>query len=275
MSTENYAYQNPDEEVRTLFISGLPEDVKEREIHNLFRLCRGYEGCKLTLSQGKPVAFASFADRNAAITAQTSLHNIKFDPSFHQTLRIEMAKSNSKTKRLLDEPDTRLDSRRREPTWRPNDIPPPGGMYFHDSYPPPSQSSYPPYPSWGYPPDRPDMFQMAVGPGRKNTAPCTTLYVAGIEPHVGEENLTRLFSSIPGFKKVLLTQKENSTFAFVEYTDIQSSTQALCTFNNVQIGNSHVRIEFARNKMGERAKSTNMVSNNEGLEMSGTDIIIQ
>eukprot|EP01126_Amoeba_proteus_P017386 TRINITY_DN1835_c0_g1_i7.p2 TRINITY_DN1835_c0_g1~~TRINITY_DN1835_c0_g1_i7.p2 ORF type:complete len:132 (-),score=14.52 TRINITY_DN1835_c0_g1_i7:578-973(-) len=103
MSTENYAYQNPDEEVRTLFISGLPEDVKEREIHNLFRLCRGYEGCKLTLSQGKPVAFASFADRNAAITAQTSLHNIKFDPSFHQTLRIEMAKSNSKTKRLLDE----------------------------------------------------------------------------------------------------------------------------------------------------------------------------
>lgn len=32
-----------DEPVRTIFLRGLPADVKEREIHNLFRLVQNYE----------------------------------------------------------------------------------------------------------------------------------------------------------------------------------------------------------------------------------------
>lgn len=35
------------DEVRTLFIAGLPEDVKPREIYNLFREFPGYESCHL------------------------------------------------------------------------------------------------------------------------------------------------------------------------------------------------------------------------------------
>jgi RNA recognition motif-containing protein len=48
-------HQDSDTDIRTLFISGLPPDVKEREIHNLFRLIKGYEGCKLNLKPGKAV----------------------------------------------------------------------------------------------------------------------------------------------------------------------------------------------------------------------------
>ena len=39
-------FHNPDNEpVRTLFVRGLPDDVKSREIHNLFRPHRGYVSC--------------------------------------------------------------------------------------------------------------------------------------------------------------------------------------------------------------------------------------
>ena len=38
------------EEVKTLFISGLPNDIKEREIYNLFRSHQGYESSQLKYS---------------------------------------------------------------------------------------------------------------------------------------------------------------------------------------------------------------------------------
>jgi hypothetical protein len=39
-----------EEEVKTLFLSGLPDDIKEREIYNLFRNFEGYESCQLKYS---------------------------------------------------------------------------------------------------------------------------------------------------------------------------------------------------------------------------------
>eukprot|EP01126_Amoeba_proteus_P038557 TRINITY_DN4026_c0_g2_i1.p1 TRINITY_DN4026_c0_g2~~TRINITY_DN4026_c0_g2_i1.p1 ORF type:complete len:182 (-),score=21.50 TRINITY_DN4026_c0_g2_i1:447-932(-) len=93
----------PQDEVRTLFISGLPVDVKEREIHNLLRLIPGYESCTLSLIPDKPpVAFATFINRTSAISGQSYLQGIKFDPDFPQTLRIEFAKANSKKRLLAD-----------------------------------------------------------------------------------------------------------------------------------------------------------------------------
>jgi hypothetical protein len=51
--------------VKTLFVSGLPDDIKEREIHNLFRIYDGYETCQLKYSgRGfQIVAFAVFTDQ--------------------------------------------------------------------------------------------------------------------------------------------------------------------------------------------------------------------
>jgi hypothetical protein len=50
-----------EEEVKTLFVSGLPDDIKEREIHNLFRIYDGYETCQLKYSgRGFQVNFANF-----------------------------------------------------------------------------------------------------------------------------------------------------------------------------------------------------------------------
>lgn len=94
----------PDEEIRTLFISGLPVDVKERELHNLFRPYEYYEGALIKFNQklGIPIAFASFQNQAAALEAKEKLHGIRFDPESSTELRLELAKSNTRTKRLRD-----------------------------------------------------------------------------------------------------------------------------------------------------------------------------
>lgn len=91
----------PDEEVRTLFVSGLPMDAKPRELYLLFRSFQGYEGSllKVTGKNGKntsPVGFVTFTSRVAAEAAKEDLQGVRFDPDLPQTLRLEFAKSNTK-----------------------------------------------------------------------------------------------------------------------------------------------------------------------------------
>ncbi|XP_052418297.1 RNA-binding protein, mRNA-processing factor 2a-like isoform X3 [Carassius gibelio] len=64
-----------EEEVRTLFVSGLPTDIKSRELYLLFRPFKGYEGSLIKL---------------------TSKQGVRFDPENPQTLRLEFAKANTK-----------------------------------------------------------------------------------------------------------------------------------------------------------------------------------
>eukprot|EP01122_Echinamoeba_exundans_P005253 TRINITY_DN15418_c0_g1_i1.p1 TRINITY_DN15418_c0_g1~~TRINITY_DN15418_c0_g1_i1.p1 ORF type:complete len:441 (-),score=70.14 TRINITY_DN15418_c0_g1_i1:175-1443(-) len=92
---------NPDEPVRTIFLRGLPADVKEREIHNLFRLVPNYEYSTLRVgTNAQPVAFVTFRDQSSALSARDLLQGIRFDPRSPVLLRIELARSNSKTKRV-------------------------------------------------------------------------------------------------------------------------------------------------------------------------------
>ncbi|KAF6024745.1 hypothetical protein EB796_016947 [Bugula neritina] len=90
-----------DDEVRTLFVSGLPMDAKPRELYLLFRGYKGYEGSllKITNKNGKntsPVGFVTFTSKSAAESAKLDLQGVKFDLDLPQTLRLEFAKSNTK-----------------------------------------------------------------------------------------------------------------------------------------------------------------------------------
>jgi RNA recognition motif-containing protein len=67
-----------EEEVRTLFVSGLPMDTKPRELYLLFRAYEGYEGSllKVTSKNGKtssPVGFVTFNTRAGAEAAKQDL----------------------------------------------------------------------------------------------------------------------------------------------------------------------------------------------------------
>merc|ERR1719370_106412 len=91
-----------EEEVRTLFVSGLPMDTKPRELYLLFRAYEGYEGSllKVTSKNGKtasPVGFVTFNSRAGADAAKQDLQQgVRFDPDLPQTIRLEFAKSNTK-----------------------------------------------------------------------------------------------------------------------------------------------------------------------------------
>merc|ERR1711936_859161 len=79
-----------EEEVRTLFVSGLPMDTKPRELYLLFRAYEGYEGSllKVTSKNGKtasPVGFVTFTSRASAEAAKQDLQQgVRFDPDLPQ-----------------------------------------------------------------------------------------------------------------------------------------------------------------------------------------------
>jgi RNA recognition motif-containing protein len=107
-STTNSDYQTPNNnqstpsnQVRTLFVSGLPMDAKPRELYLLFRAYKGYENSllKVTSKDGKsasPVGFVTFSTRACAEAAKLDLQGVRFDPDLPQPIRLEFAKSNTK-----------------------------------------------------------------------------------------------------------------------------------------------------------------------------------
>ncbi|CDQ82222.1 unnamed protein product [Oncorhynchus mykiss] len=91
-----------EEEVRTLFVSGLPVDIKPRELYLLFRPFK--VSMRLTMEEFglvfsplfQPVGFVTFDNRTGAEAAKNALNGIRFDPECPQTLRLEFAKANTK-----------------------------------------------------------------------------------------------------------------------------------------------------------------------------------
>jgi len=274
------------EEIKTLFVSGFPTDVREREIHNLFRFFTGYEGCILNLEtpQKQPVAFVSFAERDSALRAMRYLQGVRFDLTSPQTLRIDFAKSNSKTKRLSPRDLFTSEKRSRSPVGSapyypsyPQYSTPGYGMgslpssllpWFHNlnisdnnfSIPPPFSSTHPLVSSSSYGPP----------PAPSKVPPCTTLFVANIHPDVMEKDLLRFFRTTTGFTRLKVSQKDGAPICFVEYVDVPSSTSVMQTFQGFPVGPSNIRIEYARARMGEsQSKRQQRESPFQNLEQSG------
>uniref|UniRef100_A0A7S0S4L0 RRM domain-containing protein n=1 Tax=Chlamydomonas leiostraca TaxID=1034604 RepID=A0A7S0S4L0_9CHLO len=69
-----------EEEVRTIFITGFPPDVRDRELHNLTRFLPGFEASQMsTRTAGQPQGFALFASGAHARQAVDALAGLPFD----------------------------------------------------------------------------------------------------------------------------------------------------------------------------------------------------
>jgi len=93
-----------EEEVRTLFVTGLPRDVHRREFWNLFNHIPEYEG--VTINQpsdqdSQPVAFVSFSNAEVARDVRDRYDGYHLDPKSHLRLKVQLAKSNTRKKDLF------------------------------------------------------------------------------------------------------------------------------------------------------------------------------
>nr|VDC90117.1 unnamed protein product [Brassica oleracea] len=281
-------------DVRTLFVAGLPEDVKPREIYNLFREFPGYETSHLRISDGsKPFAFAVFSDLQSAVAVMHALNGMVFDLEKHSTLYIDLAKSNPKSKRsrtgkfwIL----SALESLKKTKPWS-NTAESAGFGSFHT----PGMSSSA-HNTIGFAPAHflvtwqcldyvsllhtlfhviclevqgvANVAGRAMSTPKSNNAaePCPTLFIANLGPNCTESELVQVFSRCRGFLKLKIQGTYGTHVAFVDFQDVSCSSEALHALQGTVLYSSltgvGLRLQFnltsstryARSRMGMRKK---------------------
>ncbi|XP_048427292.1 RNA-binding protein L isoform X2 [Pyrus x bretschneideri] len=224
------------DELRTLFIAGLSEDVKPREIYNLFREFPGYESSHLRTPTGKsqPFAFAVFLDQQSAIGAMHALNGMVFDLEKGSKLYIDLAKSNSRSKRSRTDDERPSSDKRARSSSYSRGTPDSGVGSIHvpgmgnSAY---NMIGYPSAPSFN---DRavhetiaPNMNNSSAQHFPQNNTPCPTLFVANLGPTCTEQELIQVFSRCPGFIKLKMQSTCGAPVAFVDFQDTACSTGAL------------------------------------------------
>ncbi|KAH0904017.1 hypothetical protein HID58_043520 [Brassica napus] len=252
----------PYDELRTIFIAGLPDDVKERELLNLLRWLPGYEASQVNFKGEKPMGFALFSTAQFALAARDALQHLVFDAESKSVLHAEMAKKNLFVKRGIVGDSNAYDQSKRLRTG--------GGDCTHSVYspspfhPPPPQvwgpphgylsPAAPPYdPYGGYhappvpmPPSAPIAAPSSYVPVQvkyvvncselaiasdclintnvKDNPPCNTLFIGNLGENINEEELRSLLSAQPGFKQMKILRQERHTVCFIEFEDVNSAT---------------------------------------------------
>ncbi|XP_057491747.1 uncharacterized protein LOC130777402 isoform X3 [Actinidia eriantha] len=264
--------QSSHDQVRTLFVAGLPEDVKTREIYNLFREFPGYESSHLRTptSNSQPFAFAVFLDQQSAIAAMQELNGMVFDLEKGSTLYIDLAKSNSRSKRSrFDDEKRGSDKRIKGPAAFSRGISDTAGVgsgyipgignsaYNTIGYP--SAQSHANYDGrTGHETTSAKLSNTLAPHVSQNVTPCPTVFVANLGPTCSEEELIQVFSSCPGFLKLKMQSTYGAPVAFVDFQDAACSNEALNRLQGTLLYSSPpgegMRLEYARSRMGMRSK---------------------
>eukprot|EP01135_Chromosphaera_perkinsii_P009582 Nk52_evm32s1810 gene=Nk52_evmTU32s1810 len=296
------AGSSAEDEVRTLFVSGLPFDVKARELYLLFRFCAGYEGSQLKATGKQPVAFVTFESRASAESAKAALQGLPFDPDLPQTLRLEYARSNTTKRQNFRKFQNRAQPQQQEPFFngtnasaqsevnrqvQPIDN---GNPLLHSAAPSapkmkpmnapfyrtletPNNPNHiwnshglTPYSDLAKPSAQESLFNQHVSslvlPSQSPSSniPCNTLFVANLPPDVSEQDMTDAFRRFPGFTRVRLHHKGSTVVSFVEFEDVDCAARSMgalqgATLSPTGMERGGIRIEFAKNKMGEGNKN--------------------
>nr|POE69947.1 rna-binding protein with multiple splicing 2 [Quercus suber] len=276
----------PSDEVRTIFITGLPEDVKERELQNLLRWLPGYEASQVNFKGEKPMGFALFSNAQFALAAKDALQEMVFDAESKSVLHTEMAKKNLFVKRVAD--SSPYDQSKRLRTGgdythtgytspSPFHPPPPAHVWGPHGYmaPPPPPPPYDPY--GGYPVPPVPMPAPAPVPApssyvpvqnAKDNPPCNTLFIGNLGENINEEELRGLFSAQPGFKQMKVLRQERHTVCFIEFEDVNSASNVHHSLQGAVIPSSGfcVQNDKASKHLRRSSVAAALISDREGVE---------
>lgn len=275
--------QHKEDEVRTVFVSGLPMDVKYRELHNLFRFVPGFEYCTLKMSPkpGKnptPVGFVTFESREYAKKVMTNMQGLKFDLDMPSTLRLEYAKSNTKNKgkptsiggssHIISYMPQHVSSNgtpvlppevlTQAPLTGYDLIQSPSPAQIQPSFQVPTLhpiSPLHPQPAaqlFTHIAGAPIMNLAVAGPTNPGTAfqqPAAavsqTLIISNIGPTTTEKELTSIFSRFQGFIKARIFPRSGFLLAFIDFSDPNSASFALNRLQGARLNdNSPMRIDY-------------------------------
>ncbi|XP_070546412.1 RNA-binding protein, mRNA-processing factor 2a-like isoform X2 [Ptychodera flava] len=246
---------------------------------------------KVTGKQGKntsPVGFVTFETRAGAEAAKQALQGVRFDPDIPQTLRLEFAKSNTKvSKPKQTSPQPPNAQQALGPHLTPREPYELGAAFFpgapeawvhhplaayadlgpalhhpafthpalHTQPHPAHPAIAPAHPHAPLPqPPLPTSVANAMAAVTGGHAPCSTLFVANLGTHTSEQELRELFAGLPGFSRLRFHNKGGAPCCFVEFQSIVFANQALSQLQGYVMLSSDrggLRIEFARNKMGD------------------------
>nr|CAB3469523.1 unnamed protein product [Digitaria exilis] len=212
--------------VLTLFVAGLPDDVKPREIHNLFSHRPGFDHCLLeyTGRGNQAVAFVTFFTHESALSAMTSLNGTVFDPETGDRLHIELAKSTSRRPRGGGDIYRVIDKRANRTE----------GNADHENIGDEE--------AWGE-----DEDGDSDNNGGGSDEPSGTE-----NENSSDKNEFPAEQREPGFHVLKMRRRSGMHVAFADFTDIESSTAAMNSLQGTVLASSDndgLHIEYARSKM--------------------------
>ncbi|KAK9030890.1 hypothetical protein V6N11_032295 [Hibiscus sabdariffa] len=239
-------FLQPDQDrnlINTLFVSGLPDDVKAREIHNLFRRRAGFDYCQL-----------KYTGRGN--------QGVKFDPQAGSVLHIELARSNSRRKQkpgsgpyVVIDNRTKASANNTQETSSDNgdsDPEEPSGADNADSsnndelQTLKSDTVLDPEHSV---PAANEQLERTVNEGAQ---PCSTLFIANLGPNCTEYELKEVLSKYPGFNLLKIRVKGGMPVAFADFEQIEQATKVLTELQSSLLPSSDrggMHIEYAKSRM--------------------------
>ncbi|KHG11089.1 RNA-binding with multiple splicing [Gossypium arboreum] len=279
-------YLQPDQDrnlINTLFVSGLPDDVKAREIHNLFRRRAGFDYCqlkytgrgnqeaptwgigdigeRLPMSGAEVVAFATFLNHQSAIAAMHALNGVKFDPQAGSVLHIELARSNSRRKRKPGSgPYVVIDNRIKASANTQetssddgdSDTEEPSGAEDADASNKDElktvKSDTVQDPENSVPAAN-EQLERTIDEGAQA---CSTLFIANLGPNCTEYELKQVLSKYPGFNMLKIRAKGGMPVAFADFEQVEQATKVMTDLQSSLLPSSDrggMHIEYARSKM--------------------------
>ena len=225
--------------VRTVFIAGFPDDVKDRELHNIIRLWPGYEGCQMVRKGDravvKVIGFAKFSTRAAAISAISLLDGLDFGADNCFVLRASMARKNLS----LNGENIFLGAGQGAANHDVARIAGDVGVY------PSSEPA-------GF------MSEASMPMGERimheENPPCNTLFIGALPGMIDEQSVRAILGTHPGMVNLKhIPSGRGSSIAFVQFEDVESAIAAKESLAKEVSASADIsiRVQFAKSELNQ------------------------